>query len=421
MPDRILNDRKNIVIIGGGAAGFFSAINLAEHKAGLNIIILEKDNKVLSKVKISGGGRCNVTNSCSDVEQLVKNYPRGGKELIGPFHTFKTTDTIKWFEDRRVKLKIEADGRVFPVSDNSQTVIDCFLNFAKENDIQIQTGKNVSSITITEQNKFMVSTKGIEKFEADKLIVTTGSNNTIWSELQKLGHKIIEPVPSLFTFNIDDELLKELPGVAVENVHLQIDKTKFKSNGPLLITHWGLSGPAILSLSAFAARDLSKVDYNFQLLVDWLPAFSYEKIENELKEIIASNRNKSVSVQSIFKLSKRLVEKFFIKSGIDITKHWGEVSKKEMSSLIEVLKSTKISVKGKSTFKEEFVTAGGVDLKEINFKTMESKLIKNLFLAGEVLNIDAVTGGFNFQSAWTTGWLAAKGIAASINKPEIQE
>lgn len=417
MPDKT----KNIVIIGGGAAGFFTAINLAELVKGQNILILEKDVRVLSKVKVSGGGRCNVTNGCADVMTLVKNYPRGGRELIGPFNSFGASETIKWFEEHGVKLKTEDDGRVFPVSDSSQTIIDCFINLAKENDIQIQTGKNISSITISDQNKFILSTKGNEKFEADKLIVTTGSNNSIWRELQKLGHKIIEPVPSLFTFNIDDELLKELPGVAVENVHLQIDKTKFKSNGPLLITHWGLSGPSVLSLSAFAARELNKLDYDFQVQVDWLPLHSYEKIETELKDIIASHRNKSVSTQNLFKLPKRLSEKLISKSGIDLNKYWGEVSKKELSALTETLKATKFSVKGKSTFKEEFVTAGGVELKEVNFKTMESKLIKNLFLAGEVLNIDAVTGGFNFQSAWTTGWLAASGIAASINGKENQE
>ncbi len=417
----MLKKTNDIIIIGGGAAGFFAAINLAELLKGLNIFILEKDTRVLSKVKVSGGGRCNVTNGCSDAMNLIKNYPRGGKELIGPFNSFGTSETIKWFEDHGVKLKTEDDGRVFPVTDKSQTIIDCFLNLARENNIQIQTGKNVSSITISDQNKFILSTKENEKFEADKLIITTGSNNPIWNELHKLGHKIIEPVPSLFTFNIDDELLKELSGVVVENVHLQIQKTKLNSNGPLLITHWGLSGPSVLSLSAFAARELNKMNYNFQLQVDWLPLLGYGKIETELKEIIVSKRNKSVSAQSLFKLPKRLVEKFFVKSGIDSDKHWGEVSKKEISALIEILKATKFLVKGKSTFKEEFVTAGGVELKEINFKTMQSKLIKNLFFAGEVLNIDAVTGGFNFQSAWTTGWLAANGIAASINEKEIKE
>jgi predicted Rossmann fold flavoprotein len=416
-----LQEVKNIIIVGGGAAGFFTAINLAEKVSGLNISILEKDPRVLSKVKISGGGRCNVTNACFDVMSLVKNYPRGRKELIGPFNSFNPLNTIKWFEDRGVKLKTEDDGRVFPVTDKSQTIVDCFVNLAKENNIKIYSSKNVSAIKISDQEKFFIATKENEIFEAEIAILTTGNSKTIWNELTKLGHKIIEPVPSLFTFNIDDELLKDLSGVSVENTHLSIAEIKSKSTGPLLITHWGLSGPAVLSLSAFAAIDLNKLDYNFQLIVDWLPALSYENILYELKEIISANRNKSVLTQAMFKLPKRLNEKLIIKSGININKHWGDVSKKEVSSLAEILKSTKFLVKGKSTFKEEFVTAGGVDLREVNFKTMESKLIKNLFFAGEVLNIDAVTGGFNFQSAWTTGWIAADVIASRINGIEIKE
>lgn len=412
---------KTIIIAGGGAAGFFAAINLAEQVGGLNILILEKDLNVLSKVKISGGGKCNITNACFDVNTLIKNYPRGSKELISPFYSFGTAGTIKWFEERGVKLKTETDGRVFPVTDKSQTVIDCLMNFAKEQNIQIQNGKQISSINLTNRNSFVLSTKENEEFNADRLLITTGSNKNVWFELSKLGHNIIEPVPSLFTFDIDDELLRGLSGVSLENVGLSAGETRKKSSGPALITHSGLSGPAVLYLSAFAARELNRLNYAFELSVDWLPELSYEKIHSKIKETIRNNRKNTTGSISLFVLPGRLIERILIKSGIDKNKIWNEVSNRKVSLLVENLKSTKLSVKGKSTFKEEFVTAGGVDLKEINFKTMESKVIKNLFLAGEVLNIDALTGGFNFQSAWTTGWLAAKGIAGSINKNEMQE
>ncbi|QQS35926.1 MAG: NAD(P)/FAD-dependent oxidoreductase [Ignavibacteriales bacterium] len=410
----------DVIIIGGGAAGFFTAINIAERSEDLKILILEKDIHLLSKVKISGGGRCNVTNSCFDIRELISNYPRGGKELIGPFHTFSTGDTVHWFEKRGVKLKTESDGRIFPVTNDSQTIINCFIALSSKHKIEIMKRASVTGFS-KEKDDFVVQAKAGDKFTAKKIVLTSGSNKSMWGCLAQTGHRIIEPVPSLFTFNVKDNLLKGLSGVSVENVVIKLNGFSKSISGPLLITHWGLSGPAVLKLSAFAARELSEVNYKNFIVVDWVPGLSRDEIISLLKQHSEKEKNKMISKTALFNIPRRLLDNIIDKAEIDLNKQWGSISRKEMNTLSEIFKSTKLFVDGKSTFKEEFVTAGGVDLKEVNFKSMESKLVKNLFFAGEVLNIDAVTGGFNFQAAWTTAWIAAKSISEKFGKKVNQE
>ena len=399
--------KQRLIVIGGGAAGFFGAINYAEKNPADEVIILEKSNKLLSKVKISGGGRCNVTNSISNPIELSKFYPRGEKELIGPFNKFTTTDTIKWFDERGIKLKIEEDGRVFPVTDDSQTIIDCFLNEAKKLNINIFTKKNVESLNQSENNRWEVSCSDNSEFESDKILVTTGNSESFWNMISSLGHEIIKPVPSLFTFNIHDERLKELAGVSVQNVEIKITNTNYKSSGPLLITHWGLSGPAILKLSAFAARELNSMNYSFEIEINFTPQHTFNQIADELKKVKVSSSKKIISSHNLFNIPLRFWEKITTASGISSELKWNDISNLLLRNLAKELTQAKFYVTGKSTFKEEFVTCGGVSLKEVDFKTMQSKILPNIYFAGEVLNIDALTGGFNFQSAWTTSWIAA--------------
>ena len=406
----MVNLKKTLLVIGGGAAGFFGAINYAEKNPDDEVIILEKSNKLLSKVKISGGGRCNVTNSISNPIELSKFYPRGEKELIGPFNKFTTTDTIKWFENRGVKLKTEEDGRVFPITDDSQTIIDCFLNEAKKHTIKVLTKKNVEMINQSTAKNWKVSCSDKTEYEADNLLITTGSSEQIWNTLNQLGHEIIKPVPSLFTFNIKDERLKDIPGISVQNVEIKITDTNYKSSGPMLITHWGLSGPAILKLSAFAARELSSMNYNFEIEIDFIPKLSLSKLVSELKNVKLSSSKKIISTYPLFNIPLRLWERITAASGISSTLKWNDISNSSLNNLAKELAQAKFMLTGKSTFKEEFVTSGGVSLKEVDFKTMQSKILPNIYFAGEVLNIDALTGGFNFQSAWTTSWIAANSM-----------
>ena len=374
------------------------------------VIILEKSNKLLSKVKISGGGRCNVTNSISNPIELSKFYPRGEKELIGPFNRFTTTNTIKWFEDRGVKLITEEDGRVFPITDSSQTIIDCFLNEAKKLNVKIITKKNVEEIISSSNKKWILKCSDKSEYEADELLITTGNSETFWDILKKLGHEIINPVPSLFTFNIKDERLKDIPGISIQNVEIKIVNTNYKSSGPLLITHWGLSGPAILKLSAFAARELFSMNYNFEIEINFIPNINSKNILSMLQKIKGLNSKKIISSNNHFNIPLRLWEKLTTATGINSTLKWNDVSNLLLSNLAKELTQAKFIVEGKSTFKEEFVTCGGVSLKEVDFKTMQSKLLPGIYFAGEVLNIDALTGGFNFQSAWTTSWIAANSM-----------
>jgi hypothetical protein len=402
-----MNQNFDIIIVGGGAAGFFTVINIVEKNPKLKVAILERGSEVLSKVRISGGGRCNVTHACFEPNELVKFYPRGEKELRGPFHQFCSGDTIEWFSNHGVELKIEDDGRMFPVSNSSQTIIDCFIQATQKLGITILTGQSVQSI-FKKENLWKIETQN-ENYITEKLILATGSNPKIWEMLQTFGHAIVNPVPSLFTFNIKDPRIKELPGVSAI-VSVKVKDTKLTSTGPLLITHWGMSGPAILKLSAWGARILFEKNYRFTIFVNWLNDVAADDAEKTLKELKQENAKKAVSKKSPFDFPNRLWESLVFASNISEETKWADLSKVQLQNLANQLTNSSFHVNGKSTFKEEFVTAGGIDLKEINFKTMESKLHKNLYFAGEIVNIDAVTGGFNFQNAWTSGFILANSI-----------
>lgn len=402
-----MNTNFDIIIVGGGAAGFFSAINIAEKNKHLKIAILERGKEVLSKVRISGGGRCNVTHACFVPNDLVKFYPRGEKELRGPFHQFCSGDTIEWFENHGVSLKIEEDGRMFPESNSSQTIIDCFTDNVHKLGIQVLTNQSVQSLFQTKEFWKVETNK--ETFACKKLIISAGSNPKVWDMLSELGHTIIPPVPSLFTFNIKDPRIKDLMGVSAF-ASVKVKGSKLSASGPLLITHWGMSGPGILRLSAWGARELADKNYQFALLVNWLNDVDLEEAVDILKSLKEEHSKKTIIKKSPFEFPNRLWESLVLASGISEETKWADLSKKQMNQLAEQLTNGVFQVNGKSTFKEEFVTAGGVDLKEINFKTMESKLLPNLYLAGEVLNIDAITGGFNFQNAWTGGFIISEAI-----------
>jgi predicted Rossmann fold flavoprotein len=402
-----MNQNFDIIIVGGGAAGFFTAINIVEKNPKLKVAILERGQEVLTKVRISGGGRCNVTHACFVPNDLVKFYPRGEKELRGPFHQFCSGDTIEWFEKRGVELKIEDDGRMFPVSNSSQTIIDCFLNATHKLGIQVLTGQSVQSI-FKATDYWKVETNH-ETFACRKLIMTTGSNPKIWEMLEILGHSIVPAVPSLFTFNIKDARIKELMGISAMAT-VKVKDTKLAATGPLLITHWGMSGPGILRLSAWGARTLAEKHYQFTIQVNWLNEMTFEEVALQIKDLKMEHSKKAVSKKSPFEFPNRLWESLVLASEISEETKWADLHKNQLQNLANQLTNGQFQVNGKSTFKEEFVTAGGIDLKEINFKTMESKLHENLYFAGEIVNIDAITGGFNFQNAWTSGFIAAQTI-----------
>ncbi|MBI1226818.1 MAG: aminoacetone oxidase family FAD-binding enzyme [Bacteroidetes bacterium] len=409
MPDKIVCD---FLIIGGGAAGFFAAIRAAEDNPNAKVIILEKGRDVLQKVKVSGGGRCNVTHACFDPRELVKNYPRGSKALLGPFSRFQPGDTIGWFENRGVKLKIEEDGRMFPTTDNSQTIINCLLNSARNAGVQVLTGENVQHVSPPKMpgGTWLVASQSGTQFHSKKLMIATGSSPRIWEMLREIGHNIIAPVPSLFTFNIKDTRLTGLMGLSVPSATVQVLGEKLTAVGPLLITHWGMSGPGILRLSAWGARILSEKNYNFEIEVAWLNSSAEEMFE-EFGAIKLSSSKKWVASQNPFPtLPRRLWESLVAAAGIPADLRWADLSKEKLRKLATEIGAGRYRVSGKSTFKEEFVTAGGIDLKEVNFKTFESKIHPGLHFAGEVLDIDAITGGFNFQAAWTSGWLVGSAI-----------
>jgi predicted Rossmann fold flavoprotein len=404
---------QRIVIAGGGAAGFFAAITCAEVRRDTEILILEKTSHFLSKVKISGGGRCNVTHACFDARELTTRYPRGERALIAPFHQFQAGDVVAWFDRRGVKLKTEGDGRMFPVTDSSQTVIDCLLNAARTAGVKLKTNCSVDRAVKT-PGGFKLALSNGETLDCDKLLLATGGCRTpaLGQLAVSLGHSLETPVPSLFTFHIEKPWLRELAGISLEKVVASVPEIKLREQGALLITHWGLSGPAILRLSAWGARELHGKNYHFTLLVNWLPDMNEEKLAAEFKARRRSQPAKAIVNFPIPLLPARLWEQLVLAAGVPRDMRWGTFSHSAQHQLIRQLLRSEFAVTGKSLNKDEFVTCGGIRLGEVNFKTMESKICPGLFFAGEVLDIDGITGGFNFQAAWTTGWLAGKALAA---------
>ncbi len=419
----------DVVVVGGGAAGFFAAIHVAEKNPSLKIAIFERGKNVLSKVKISGGGRCNVTHAEFDPKSLTQNYPRGEKELLGPFHTYSVPDTMAFFKERGIELKVENDGRIFPTTDSSQTIIDCFTKEVDRLNIRVLKNSAVKDFVYRKEHGDWQITTMNKHYYTKKLLLASGSSNKVWSLLEKMGHTIIPPVPSLFTFNISDKRLEGLQGLSTE-VSLEIPPKKhyeskitiqlksavntepvLTSDGPILITHWGLSGPAILKLSAWGANILNEYHYNFRIKVNWVPEYNSGTMPQYLMQIKEMEAKKTVLRTKAFDIPRRLWVSLVKASGIPHSMKWAEVSKDSLHKLANELTACSLKVSGKSTFKEEFVTAGGVDLKEINFKTYESKLFPNLYFAGEIMNVDAITGGFNFQNAWTGAYIAACAIA----------
>ena len=398
---------KKVIIIGGGASGFFTAANIDTKL--YDVTILEQNSDVLQKVKISGGGRCNVSHACFDPRELVQFYPRGNKELLSVFTKFQPGDTMNWYEEHGVALKIEDDNRIFPQSNSSQSIIDCLVNECRKKNVKILTKQTVTEI-LPQENGYKIHTTD-QNYFADYVVFSTGSSPKAFKILEKLGHRIITPVPSLFTFNIKNEILKDLMGTSFQYVDIEIPKLNLEESGSLLITHWGLSGPAILKLSAWGARELAALKYQFEIIVNFIGTASEDALEI-FKNFKENEPKKSIGQAKIFDITNRFWQRILFVSGIDTAKQIANINNKEMQKIIENLCCCRMNVTGKSTFKEEFVTAGGVDLKEMDFKTMKSKKLPNFYISGEVLNIDAVTGGFNFQACWSEGWLIAQDLNA---------
>lgn len=408
-----MTSKHNLIIIGAGPAGVFAALSAKEANPDLNILILEKGQSPLVKVKVSGGGRCNLTNARFDPQELASFYPRGRRELMGPFSRFQPADTMEWFDERGVGLKIEKDERVFPSSEKSQTVIDCLLGELEKQDIELRTGVRVEQV-VRDGEGFKVLCEGGEELTTEKVLLATGGGSTKQFMLaSELGHSIVPPVPSLFTFHIKDPRIVGLSGVSVPDVTLQLKDHKISSQGALLITHWGLSGPAVLSLSALGARELHDANYKMTLKADLMPKHDVEGLAEiilEKKELAAEFK---ISKNPPYRfLANRVWSRFLVEAEIIPYKPWKETSSRKLRKLAHNLKYAEFEITGKGEFKDEFVTCGGVELKEIDFKRFESKLVPNLFFAGEVLDIDGLTGGFNFQNAWTSGWIAGQAIAS---------
>lgn len=411
VPLREMKSIRHIAVLGGGAAGFFAAISAKHHHPKAVVSLYEKTNKVLSKVKVSGGGRCNVTNGCSEINQLCEAYPRGGKRLKKIFYQFNTTHTQTWFEHRGVPLKTERDGRVFPISNQSQSIIDCLISEVKQLGIALHLGVNIKALIPNDDHWVLAFDHAkIDSQKVDAVIVATGGSpkEKGFDWLKELGHQIIPPMPSLFTFNMPQEGISELMGVAVEKVQLKIVGTKIQTEGPLLITHWGMSGPAVLKASSFGARILNEKQYTFAIQINWLHQTNTEALFHKLEQHSKQYPIKTISNQKAFPLPNRLWQFLVLKAGIPLDKRWNELGKKNSRKLIELMTNDRYSINGKTTFKEEFVTCGGISLAEINLQTMQSKKQDNLYFAGEVLDIDAITGGYNFQAAWSTGYIAGK-------------
>jgi predicted Rossmann fold flavoprotein len=409
--------KNRIVIVGGGAAGFFGAITCAQSNPSREVVLLERTSKLLAKVRISGGGRCNVTHHCFNPHQLTRFYPRGEKFLKKAFKHFAAAETVAWFEKRGVKLKTEADGRMFPVTDNSETIIHCLVEEARRAGVKIllNTGVEAISVPSKTQSGFQLTLSSGELLAADKVLIGTGGAPKIqgYHWLQQLGHTIIPPVPSLFTFNVPGSPLQELPGISVGQAKVKVSGQALEEEGPLLITHWGFSGPAILKTSAWGARMLHTLNYRFTTLINWVPAFTEESLRAFLQDYRRQFPKRVVLANPLFNLSQRLWKALATLAEIPEKTIWAELPARNQNKLVEQLFRGPFEVQGKTTFKEEFVTCGGIDLKEIDPLTMESRVQPGLYFAGEVLDIDGITGGFNFQAAWTTGYLAGKALAGS--------
>ncbi|MBL7740240.1 MAG: NAD(P)/FAD-dependent oxidoreductase [Chitinophagaceae bacterium] len=411
---------KELVVIGGGAAGFFCAVNAARMNPSLKVTIVEKSNKLLSKVKISGGGRCNVTHSCFDIIEMSRKYPRGGNFVKKTFHQFFTTNTIQWFKERGVKLKAEADGRMFPVTDSSQTIIDCLMKEANRYGVQIMMRSEVRGLSVRtsldkyEQGQFTLDLDGSRSITADYVCIACGgySKSSMFDWLRLSGHTIEDPVPSLFTFNIPSHPVTRLMGVSVDPVTIRIMDSKLEESGPVLFTHWGLSGPAVLRLSAWGARELKERNWGFGIRVNWLPGIHDQALRERMQHLRSSAASQLVTGKNIFGLPQRLWELLVEQSEIKTGTRWADLPGRQQNRLIHHLTNYEFRINGKTTFKEEFVTAGGIRLSEVDANTMMSKKVQRLFFAGEVLDVDGITGGFNFQHAWTSGFIAAKNIAA---------
>jgi predicted Rossmann fold flavoprotein len=402
---------KQIVVIGGGAAGFFAAINAARLANGkASVVLLEKSTHLLSKVKISGGGRCNVTHHCFEPKELVKYYPRGSKELLGAFHRFNPTHTVEWFESRGVKLKNELDGRMFPITNQSQTIIDCLMSEAQRHKVIIKTNFSVDEIERLDDG-FVVK-NSTQNINADKLLIASGGNTQgkLFSVVQNWGHSVQPAIPSLFTFNIPNHPIHDLSGIAIEKVEVSLPEIKQKMQGSLLFTHWGISGPAVLKLSAFAAKELFEKKYQFKININFVVELSNQEVKESILKAKQNQSKQKVMGNPLFFLPKRLWQLLCEQSGISAAINFADLNKIQTEKLHQSIVSFELQANGKSTFKDEFVTCGGMTLSEINFKTMESKLVPNLFFAGEVIDVDGVTGGFNFQNAWTTGMIAAENM-----------
>jgi predicted Rossmann fold flavoprotein len=403
---------KQLIVIGGGAAGFFCAVNAARLDPSLKVTIIEKSSKLLSKVKVSGGGRCNVTHACFDITEMSKRYPRGQHFVKKTFHQFFTTDTINWFEERGVKLKAENDGRMFPITDSSQTIIECLLKEANKYHVDILMNKEVKDLSMM-NGQWSIELSDSRLLTSDYVCIASGGypKSSMFDWLRELGHSIEEPVPSLFTFNLPKHPITKLMGVSIEKAKVKIIGTKLEEEGPLLITHWGLSGPVVLRLSAWGARELKERNWEFGISVNWLPEFNEQSLREKFQGLRNTNASQKIINKNSFGLPSRLWEFFAEQSGIKNEWRWADIPSVEQNKFIKNLCSYECEVKGKTTFKEEFVTAGGIKLNEVDANTMMSKKVINLFFGGEVLDVDGITGGFNFQHAWTSGFIAAKSIA----------
>jgi predicted Rossmann fold flavoprotein len=411
-------EKKKLLVIGGGAAGFFCAVNAAAQNPGLEVILAEKSGKLLSKVRVSGGGRCNVTHACFHISEMIKKYPRGGQFLKKAFPLFFTTETMAWFEKRDVLLKTEADGRVFPRSNSSEAIIGCLLKEAARYDVHILMNSEIIRVEkwTDPDHGFQVISKDGTTLQADFLCIACGGYHKAgqYHWISSLGHSFEDPVPSLFTFNIPDNPLTALMGISVEQAQVKIAGTKFSATGPVLVTHWGISGPAVLKLSAFAARELSKRNYDFQVLVNWLPGFHEQSLLEKLRILRQELASRKINNKNPFLLPQRLWEYHLQQCGIDPESRWADLPARQQNQLAKQLCNGLFAVKGKTTFKEEFVTAGGVRLGEVDPRRMESRIQPGLYFAGEILDVDGITGGFNFQHAWTSGWIAASAISSTF-------